>query len=278
MLTVFAIPKAWNGRVATIQRNAVRSWRALRDDVQVVLLGDEPGTAAAAAELGALQIPGLARNELGTPRIDDAFARVDQFAAHPLRLFVNADIVLLDDFVPAVERVARSFERFLIVGETRDLEVDEELELEDASARAELRERALNEGQGRGATAVDYFAFSAGLFDPVPAFVVGRARFDNWLVWRARQRGVVVDATKAVVGVHQRHDYAHVPGGFTEAHFGPEAAANAELAGGGSRAYTIYDASHRLRGDGSLARYPGSVLRVRERARKAAWKIGRLGR
>ena len=43
---------------------------------------------------------------------------------------------------------------------------------------------------------------------------------------------MVVDATRAVVGVHQRHDYAHVPGGFEEAHFGGEARRNEELAGG----------------------------------------------
>ena len=84
----------------------------------------------------------------------------------------------------------------------------------------------------------------------------------------------VVDATRAVVAVHQRHDYAHVPGGFEEAHFGGEALRNEELAGGGGRIYTIFDASHRLRAGRNRSPPRGRrSLRSRERARKAAWKL-----
>src|SRR6185503_15977205 len=128
------------------------------------LVGDEPGVVATAGELGVGHVPGVALSERGTPRIDDAFARVDTLAEHPLRCFVNADVVLLDDFLPAVTVVESTFDRFLIVGETRDLDVQEQLGLDDGS-RAELRRRALDEGRSRGPTAIDYFVFTAGLFD-----------------------------------------------------------------------------------------------------------------
>jgi hypothetical protein len=273
VLTVFSIPKAFTGHVGVIQRNAVRSWAALGEDVQVVLVGDDPGVAEAARELGVAHASTVARSDRGTPRIDDAFARVDRIAEHPLRCFVNADIVLLDDLLPAVAGVRAAFERFLVVGETRDLPLVDDVDLGSPAAAAELRQRALVEGRSRGATAIDYFVFPAGLFDPMPPFVVGRARFDNWLVWRARRQGSVVDATRAVVAVHQTHDYSHVSGGVDEAHLGGEALRNQALAGGGGRIYTIFDASHRLRADGSIHRYPGSVLRARERTRKLAWKL-----
>jgi hypothetical protein len=277
VLTLFSIPKAFGGHVGVIQRNAIRSWIALGPDVQVVLVGDEPGVADAATELGTLHVSGVAVSERGTPLIDDAFARVDDVAEHPLRCFVNADVLLLDDLLPAVDSIRAAFDRFLIVGETRDLDVVDDLRL-DREGRDELRRRALAEGRSRGPTAIDYFVFTAGLFDPVPPFVVGRARFDNWLVWRARERGPVVDATRAVVAVHQRHDYAHVQGGFEEAHFGGEARRNEELAGGSARIYTIFDASHRLQPGGTVRRHIGSTFRVRERARKAAWKLAQWGR
>ena len=273
MLTVFSIPKAFVGLTALIQRNAISSWRALGDDVQVVLVGGDEGVAEAAADLGADHVASVARSEQGTPRLDDAFTEVEGCAAHPLRCFVNADIVLLDDFLPAVVQVQQ--ERFLMVGETRDLAVTDELDLTDAAAPAELRRRALQQGRSRGPTAIDYFVFPAGLFDPMPPFVVGRARFDNWLVWRARQLGPVIDATPAVVAVHQSHDYGHLAGGLEEAHYGSEAVRNERLAGGSRRIYTIHDASHVLRADGRVTRKLGSVLRARERARKAAWKLGR---
>lgn len=273
VLTVFSIPKAFTRHVGVIQRNAVRSWVALGEEVQVVLVGDDSGVAEAARDLGVGHVSAVARSELGTPRIDDAFAGVDRIAEHSLRCFVNADVVLLDDFLPAVAAVRAAFQRFLVIGETRDLALVDEGELRSEGARAELRRRALGEGRSRGATAIDYFVFPAGLFDPMPPFVVGRARFDNWLVWRARRRGSVVDATRAVVAVHQSHDYAHVSGGLEEAHFGGEAIRNEALALEDGGIYTIFDASHRMRADRSIYRYPGSTLRAREQARKLAWKL-----
>ena len=137
MLTLFSIPKAFGGHLGTIQRNAVRSWASLGHGVQVMLVGDEAGVAASARELGVGHVPGVALSEQGTPRIDDAFARVDTLAEHRLRCFVNADVVLLDDFLPAITAVEATFDRFLVVGETRDLDVQDDLVLNGAS-RAEL--------------------------------------------------------------------------------------------------------------------------------------------
>jgi len=261
VLTVFSVPKPFAGRVGEIQRRALGSWVALGPDVQVLVLGDEEGAAEAAREAGAGHVANLARTEHGTPRLDAAFAAADAAARHPLRCFVNADVVLFDDLLAATRAVARQAERFLIVGQS--LDVDEPRSREDAAGR----------GVRRGAAALDYFVFPAGLYTEVPSFAIGRACFDNWLVWRARQDALVVDATADVVAAHQRHDYAHVDGGKAEAYYGEEAARNLELAGGKGRLYTLHDASHVLRG-GQLYRNPGAPLRWRENVRKAAWKLG----
>ena len=77
----------------------------------------------AARDAGVDHVGNLARNDRGTPRLDSAFARVETVARHPLWCLINGDIILLDDFLPAVERVTSAFQRFLIVGESRDLEV-----------------------------------------------------------------------------------------------------------------------------------------------------------
>jgi hypothetical protein len=213
------------------------------------------------------------RSEHGTPRVDSAFVQVDAVAREPLRCFVNADIVFLDDLLPAVELVATRFERFLMVGRTYDLDA---VTLEEVDEPVRLRARALAEGARRGASAIDYFVFTPGLFGELPPFAVGRAGFDNWLVWRARQEGgPVVDASDRVCAIHQSHDYAHLAGGMDEAYAGREAAANIELVGGKDRIYTIHDASHRLTAAGEIRRNLGATLRVRETARKAAWKLGR---
>jgi hypothetical protein len=261
VLTIFTVPKPFEGRIGEIQRRALASWTALGGGVQVLLLGHEPGTAEAAHETGAEHVAELARTEHGTPRLDAAFAAADRAARNDLRCFVNADVILFDDLPTAASRVAGEAERFLIVGQT--LDVDE----------ATSREDALAHGRRRGAAALDYFVFPAGLYPEVPPFAIGRACFDNWLVWRARQDAIVVDVTADVVAAHQRHDYAHVQGGKAEAYYGEEAARNLELAGGKGHLFTLHDASHVLRG-GRLRRNPGAPLRWRENVRKAGWKLG----
>jgi len=261
VLTVFSVPKPFVGRIGEIQRRALASWVELAPDVQVLVLGDEDGVDEAAREAGAEYLSDLARTERGTPRLDAAFAAADAVARNSLRCFVNADIVLFDDLPTAARVVSGPFERFLIVGQS--LDVDEPVDRDDALAR----------GRRRGAAALDYFVFPATLYADVPPFAIGRACFDNWLVWRARQDAVVVDATADVVAAHQRHDYAHVAGGKAEAYYGEEAARNLHLAGGKSHLYTLHDASRVLRG-GRLHRNPGAPFRWRENVRKATWKLG----
>jgi hypothetical protein len=267
MLTIFTVPKPFSGRIGEIQRNAIESWRALRPAVQVILVGDEEGVAEAAREAGVDHVGGLARNDRGTPRLDSAFECAESVAESALWCLVNADIVLLDDFPRAVERVASTFDDFLIVGESRDLDVGAEIPLSDVAARSELRQRALERGRLRGYAALDYFVFRKGLFDPIPALLIGRACFDNWLVWRARERRrPVIDVTRRIVVVHQSHDYSHVGGGLEEAYYGVEARYNERLAGGRDHIYSLHEATHRLYKHGPPVRYWGSILRAREKA------------
>ena len=273
MLTLFSVPKPFRGHIGDIQRNAIASWHALHPDVQVVLVGDDEGVADAALEAGVEHVGSLERSERGTPRLDSAFARVDEVARHPLWCYVNGDIVLLDDFLPAVRRVRRRFDDFLMVGESYDLALTAAAPLGDAEFRRALRRRALRDGRLRGYAALDYFVFPRGHFGELPPFLIGRACFDNWLVWQSRQVGPVIDSTHAVVSVHQSHDYGHVAGGKDEAYYGEEAKHNEALAGGRSHIYTLYDASHRLPSRGPIYRYIGSILRAREGLRAGRVKL-----
>jgi hypothetical protein len=274
VFTIFTVPKPFRGHIGDIQRNAVESWRALHPDVQVVLVGDEEGVKDAARDAGVDHAAGLARSARGTPRLDSAFERAGQLSRWSLWCFVNADIVLLDDFPAAVERVASAFSHFLMVGETRNLHVSPGAHFADAAVRSQLRSQALSTGRLRGYAALDYFVFRAGLFDPVPPFLIGRACFDNWLVWRARElHRPVVDATHRVIAVHQSHDYSHVAGGFEEAYYGEEARHNEHLAGGRDHIYSLHDATHRLYRYGPPVQYWGSHFRLREKARLAKVSI-----
>jgi hypothetical protein len=56
----------------------------------------------------------------------------------------------------------------------------------------------------------------------------------------------VIDASRAVMAVHQNHDYSHHPQGERGVWEGAEAKRNRELMGGWHHSFTLSDASHRL--------------------------------
>jgi hypothetical protein len=250
-VTLFSVPKPFSGHIGVIQRNAIASWLRLGPDCEVVLFGDEEGTDEAAHELGVRRVPTVARNEFGTPMLSSVFERVSALAHDGTLCYVNSDIVLLEDFVPALRRVQARRSRYLMIGQCWDTAVHQSVDFEDSHWRDQLRELVTATGRLRGKSGIDYLAFPKGLYDQIPPFAIGRAWFDNWLVWRAGELGaVVVDATPAVTAIHQRHDYAHISGGqdwsILDVLESPEAKENLRLAGGRGHLGSIRDAAYVL--------------------------------
>lgn len=242
-ITVFASPKPFlDPHVSRIQRNALRSWLTLGPCVEVLVVGDEAGVSEVAAEHGVRHLPRVERNELGTPLLDSIFRLAEQAARYPVLCYVNADIILLPDFVDGVGEVSRRFDRFLIIGRRWDLEVSEDLTFE-AHFAGDLRKRLADRGSLHPPTGSDYFVYPRGMFRHLPAFALGRAGWDNWMIFAGRRARVpVVDATGAITAIHQAHDYRHLPGG--QPHYRlPESRRNVEMVGGRATVFTILDAT-----------------------------------
>ena len=261
-LTIFTAPKPFtNPHIALIQRNALRSWLALGDEVEVLLIGDEEGMAETAADLGIRHIPQVERNAYGTPLIRSIFDLARQHGSGDMMAYVNADILLLPDFVAAAKQTAEQFLRFLIVGQRWDVDVRQPLDFENDWA-GRLRQMALNEGRLHPPGGSDYFIFPRACFDDVPPMAVGRAGWDNWMIYAARAAGLpVIDASQAVMILHQNHDYSHLPGG--QPHYRlPETDENVRLGGGKLTIFKLADATHRLTSEG-ISRLPvrGEKLR-----------------
>lgn len=246
MLSLFTTPKPFRGQVDVIQRNAISSWTLLRPRPEIMLLGDDEGTEAVAKQYGLQFVPRVARNEFGTPLLNDLFEKAQHLAAHDLICYVNADIILMSDFMQAARLITARKKRFLMVGQRWDVELKESLDF-SFKWEAELRTHVAKYGQLHPPRGMDYFLFRRGLWGRIPAFAIGRTAWDNWLVYRARSRGAaVVDATEVVMAVHQNHDYVHIPGGEAGARNGPEARRNVLLAGDCEWDFTLLDATHSL--------------------------------
>jgi hypothetical protein len=264
-LTIFATPKPFRGIFDRIQRNAAWSWAQLGPQAEVLLIGDDEGTREVSRALGVRHLPDVARSPKNVPLLDDLWSIGQREASAQTCVFVNADIVLTDDILVAVAKVHQQIDGpFLAVGQRWDLELDQDLRSAggDASWMVDLRRRAQREGRLNSPLWVDWFAFPRGQYPELPSFVVGRPGYDHWLVWHTLTRDIpVIDATDAVIAVHQHHDYSH-GGDHRNVWFGEDAARNRVLIGDRSHMRHIGHAGLRLRADLVLEPARGAKYRL----------------
>jgi len=246
VLTFFTTAKPFVGHNGVIQRNALRSWALLHPDVEIILSGDDVGAAEVAQELGLRHESQVERNEFGSIRIDAMFGRAQALARHDVVCYANCDIILLPDFLQAIDRVRSKHKQFLAVGRRWNVDISESIDFSNPDWQKNVRNIALNSNQQQEDWFIDYFVFSRGLFGPeIPSLGVGRIYWDNWVVWKALQMDKpVLDISPVVIAVHQNHDYKHHALGKQGVYGGEEAALNLKLAGGKEHLRCIGDATH----------------------------------
>jgi hypothetical protein len=256
-LTVFSAPKPFtNPHINTIQRNAIQSWQHLGPEVETLLVGQEDGMAEAAADYGVPLLAEVKRNEAGTPLVSSIFDLARRASSSPYLAYVNGDILLLPDIVQATRQIAAGVadsngsgadpsSPFLLIGQRWDLQVGQLL---DFSAGWEERLRGLVSAQGQLHTPAgsDYFVFPRQAFSEMPDFAIGRAGWDNWMIFYAlQQRWPVIDGTPSLMVIHQSHDYSHLPGG--RPHYDlAESQHNQQIGGGLKHMFMVLDADCQL--------------------------------
>lgn len=246
MLTLFTIPKAFKGSINTIQRNAIQSWTLLEPKCEIILLGDDEGTDKAAEDLGVKHIPNVNRNEFGTPLLDSAFQLADSEATYPFVCYINADIILMKNFIEAVKEVQEHSNWFLMTARRWNLEVTNSLDFQNGWEDDLLLEVSSKGWLGHHAE-IDFWVYPKGLLNNIPPLAVGRMAFECWCLYKARlMKADLIDSTQVVVSVHQDHDYSHHPSGRLGIGTSIEAQRNRELVGGRPYFFIIRDRTHIL--------------------------------
>jgi hypothetical protein len=253
LITLFSAPKPFtDSHIATIQHNAIKSWTLL-PDVEVLLIGDEQGVAETAKELGVKHLLDVTCSEGGTPLISSMFQLARENSISDLLCIINADMILMSDFVEAAQQAVKLRDKFVLLSQRWDLDVATPLDF-STNWQDGLRSTVHGQGQLHRPAGSDFFLFPRSCYTEVPDFAIGRAGWDNWMIYKARQENwPVIDCTPSLMIVHQNHDYRHLPGGRSH-YTHPETDENIRLAGGlAAVRYTILDATHRLK-DGKLVR------------------------
>lgn len=254
-LTLFTAPKAFvDPHTSLIQHNALRSWQALGDSVSVVVVGNEEGIGEAAKSYAFTHRPDVRLNKLGTPLISSIFELGRHENSSAFMAYVNADIILFPEMLDVIRTVASQAEQFLLIGQRWDLEILQPLSFDGEWVSA-MKRKMHKDGKPHARTGSDYFVFPRFCFQEIPDFSVGRAGWDNWMIYQARRQGwLTVDCSAQLDIIHQEHDYRHLPDGKPHYRL-PETGENIRLAGGRRAIFVLDDASHRLV-NGKLQKMP----------------------
>ena len=247
LLTIFSTPKPFSDpHITMIQRNAIQSWLQLGNEVEVLLIGNEAGMQEIAEEFNIRQLPDVLCNASGTPLVSSIFEQAYQASSAPILAYVNADIILLSDFVSAAKSASKQEEHFLIVGQRWDLEVNANMYF-SSGWEEHMKTDLQTDGTLHLPAGSDYFIYPRSIFRKLPEFAIGRAGWDNWMIYHAKVEGwQVIDATPSITAIHQAHDYRHLPDGKPHYEL-PESQHNENLAGGSANLYMVLDSDKELR-------------------------------
>lgn len=249
LITLFTAPKPFiDPHISVIQRNTLRNWLALGDEVAVAVVGDEPGIYETCVELNIHHLSDVRCNEKGTPLISSIFQLARELNDSPYLIYSNADILLFPEILDVVAKLSNKADRFLGVGERWDLDVQDPIDF-SGDWEAQLRQRVRVDGKRHKRTGSDYFIYPRACFKEMPDFAVGRAGWDNWMIFHARWEGwQLIDLSKGLTVVHQNHDYRHLPNGVRHYEL-PETDVNIRLAGGRRTIFTLRDHTHQFDGE-----------------------------
>jgi hypothetical protein len=255
MLTFFTTAKPFRGHDGVIQRNALKSWKLLDSDVEVILFGDDPGVAEVCAELGLHHEPEVLRHESGAKYVNSIFARAQELARHEYLCFSNCDIVLTEDFRDAFGRAKSWRGRFLLVSHRWDVDITEPIPFERGGWEHEIRQLARTRGFRQDESWIDFFLFRKGMYANMPALIVGHCYWDNWMIWQALSEGVpVIDGGRFVVPVHQNHGYNQKYGRAKGVATDALSQLNLRSIGGEKHVRRIDAATHRITRNGEIRR------------------------
>ena len=223
MLAVFTSFKPFTGAAADIQMRSLENWRAVFPDTEIVNF--ETATDES--------LP----SDLRTVIVDEGKGKVPLFGSMVrwmeanteanLFLYANGDILFPENLKTYLTLLPET--PFLLTGQRVDIMKDQSQKL-------------------HGPAGMDYFFFARNVFSELPDVVMGRGYCDSALVAHClRQEISVINATEAIVVLHQWHDYTHAKGGKLSVYEGIAALENMRNNGLRHFAPHVCDSTHKIK-------------------------------
>lgn len=246
-IIILAAPKKFISQTKILQNNAIDSWIKLVGKENVCLFGDGETKENSIRKEIFYEKPET--NENGLPLINSIFKIAREKFTADYFLYLNSDIILLSDFIDTAKLLKDRFKSgFFLIGRRTNLDINTHIDFSKPDTENRLRKQAQMSGKLVGVTAIDYFLFPRYAFKMIPPLRIGRAGYDNILIyWAKKYEGVsIIDGTSAILAIHQNHDYNHVCGGEKEVFSGKDAQDNLKTVGIREKIFLITESDYKI--------------------------------
>ncbi|KAL3855426.1 hypothetical protein ACJMK2_014637 [Sinanodonta woodiana] len=208
LFTSFKTDHEMDSEKVLVYKNTLYNWQTLRPHVQLIYFTTENSTAGNLMLFDWNIVSISSPLEIKIPAIKDMYLQASKRYTTSWYGYFNGDILLTDDILETLEYISNVSDTFqnasiLIIG--RRINVFK-VTYEQVRSQNGIKESARSRGSLYEIDAEDYFI--TNIFFPwskIPAFVIGRAGYDNWIVGHARcdLKTIVIDATETLTAVHQ---------------------------------------------------------------------------
>ncbi len=202
--------------IELIQKNAILSWKNLKIDKKIILSSDEEGCEEFCKKYDVIYEPNVEKNKWGTPLVRSIMQNGVKYAKDDdIICFINADIILLNDFSETIlnlENRLKRIQKYLLIGNKKNIKQLIDFENEYIS------KICLNELINDRPSGKDYFIFSRHTynFNNIPDFAIGKYEYDSWIVGEAEyEKNIIIDITNNITALHQVAPW-YIDGKFVE--------------------------------------------------------------
>ena len=227
MLTIYSTLKNFtNDHIRTIQTNAVKSWMRLEPTPEIFIMGGDESVIKFCEEMKLIHV-NVKQSEYGTPYLRPMMQRAEALATNDFMLLVSGDIILFQEVMTALNAVQARLSNFCVCAIKQESNITSLVDY-DSDWEQTVRDSLIHYSLP---TSGDFFLYPKkrflGSIPEVPDFIIGRSSCDSWLIKKAQEEDILVNATDLLTLAHQQHDHSHialVDGGS------PEFQSNLELA------------------------------------------------
>jgi hypothetical protein len=214
MITFFTTAKPFIGENKINQLNALRSWKQFSPSCEIIVFDKLIGAEEIINELSIINILDIEKFsvDIPLPLVNDMFYKAELIAKNPICCYLNADIILPENFLEIVLNIHHKLKsNYLLVGQRYDVEIESELAFNQDWEREFLNQNR-NKMTLHPPSGSDFFIFPKNQYrkEDIPSLVIGRPGWDNWFIYNGViNKTRVIEISNNIIVYHQNHNIAY---------------------------------------------------------------------